>query len=198
MSKSFAAKVSQLERMRFMPVKVQEEIYSKTIIAAVTYLVTVWGTCPSALFNDIEKIHMRAAKIIHQIPSHSGKAETIMNLARWDSLDYIYKQKIPAIMHKFQCGTIPEATQDHFKKRLSHSRNGCSFNLPRIRKEVGRTSVIFRGKLLWNTLGLETRKSCSLQQFKKKLQGDNTLITSSSFGKDACLIKNEKDDFLYF
>ena len=69
-SKSFAAKVSQLKRMRFLPVKVQEEIYFKTIITAVAYALTVWGTYPLPLFNDLEKIHVRAAKIIHQIPSH--------------------------------------------------------------------------------------------------------------------------------
>ena len=183
--------------MRFLPVKVQEEIYFKTIIAAVTYAVTVWGTCPPALFNDLEKIHVRSAKIIHQIPSHTNKVET-MNVAKWDSLDYIYKRKILAIMHKFQYGTIPEAIQEHFKKRLSHSRDGCSFRLPRILKEVGRTSVIFRGTLLWNTLSLETRNSCSLQQFKNKTQRDRKLVTSLSFGKEACLIKNKKDDFHYF
>ena len=190
-SKSFAAKVSQLKRMRFLPVKVQEEIYFKTIIAAVTYAVTVWGTCPPALFNDLEKIHVRAAKIIHQIPSHSDKVET-MNVARWDSLDYIYKRKILAIMHKLQYKTIPEAIQDHFKKRLSHSRDGCSFNLPRIHKEIGRTSVIFRGTLLWNTVSLETRKTCSLQQFKNKIHRDKKLITSLSFGKETCLIRTKR------
>ena len=185
MTKSFAAKVSQLKQMRFLPVKVQEEIYFKTIIAAVTYAVTVWGTCPPALFNDLEKIHVRAAKIIHQIPSLSYKAETVY-VAKWDSLDYIYKRKILASMHKFQYGTIPEAIQDHFRKRLSYLRDGCSFNLPRICKEVGRTSVIFRGTLLWNTLSLETKKLCSLQQFKNKIQRDEKLITSLSFGKEAC------------
>ncbi len=134
-SKSFAAKVSQLKRMRFLPVKIQEEIYFKTVIAAVTYAVAVWGTCSPALFNDLEKIHERAAKIIHQIPSYTDNVET-MNMARWDSLDYIYKRKILAIMHKFQYETIPDAIQDHFKKTLFHSRDGCSFNLPRILKEV--------------------------------------------------------------
>ena len=74
-SKSFAAKVCQLKRMRFLPVKVQEEIHFKTIIAAVTYAITVWGTCSPALFEDLEKIHVRAAKIIHQIPSCTDKGE---------------------------------------------------------------------------------------------------------------------------
>ena len=54
-SKSFAAKVCQLKRMRFLPVKVQEEIYFKTIIAAVTYAITVWGTCSPALFEKFRK-----------------------------------------------------------------------------------------------------------------------------------------------
>ena len=40
-SKLFAAKVSQLKRIRFLPFKVQEEIYFTTVIAAVTYAVTV-------------------------------------------------------------------------------------------------------------------------------------------------------------
>ena len=146
-SKSLALKVSQLKRIRFLPVKVQEEIYFKTVIAAVTYSVTVWGTCPPALFNDFGKIHLRAARIIHQITSHSGKAQT-MHVARWDSLGYIYKQRILAIIRKFQYETIPEAIQDHFKKGLSHSRDGCSFNLPRIRKEAGCTLVTFKGTLL--------------------------------------------------
>ena len=90
---------------------------------------------------------MRAAKIIHKIPSHSDKVETV-NVARWDSLDYIYKREILAIMHKFQYETFPEAIQDHFKKRLYHSQDGCSFNLPRICKEMGHTAVIFRGTRL--------------------------------------------------
>ena len=42
------------------------------------------------------------------------------------------------------------------------------------------------------------KKICSLQQFKNKIQRDKKLITSLSFGKEACLIKNKKDDFFHF
>ena len=189
--------VCQLKRMRFLPVKVQEEIYFKTVIAAVMYAITVWGTCPPALFEDLEKIHVRAAKIIHQIPSYTDKGKT-MNTVRWDSLDYTYKRKILAVMHKFQNKTIPEAFHDHFKDRLSHSRDGCSLKIPRILRKIGRTSVIYRGTFLWSTVSLETRNSCSLQQFKNKIQRDRKLITLLSFRKEACLIRNKKEDFEYF
>ena len=101
-------------------------------------------------------------------------------------------------MHKSQYKTIPEAIHDHFKNRLSHSRDGCSLKIPRILKEIGRTSVIYRGTLLWNTVSLETRNSGSLQQFKNKIQMDRKLVTSLSFRKEACLIRNKKEDFEYF
>ena len=35
-------------------------------------------------------------------------------------------------MHKFQYKSIPEAIYDHFKTRLSHSRDGSSLKIPRI------------------------------------------------------------------
>ena len=111
---------------------------------------------------------------------------------------YTYKRKILAVMHKFQNKTIPEAFHDHFKDRLSHSRDGCSLKIPRILRKIGRTSVIYRGTFLWSTVSLETRNSCSLQQFKNKIQRDRKLITLLSFRKEACLIRNKKEDFEYF
>ena len=47
--KSFRAKVSQLKRMSYLPIEVQEGIYFKTIISAVTYGFLTWGTCSQVL-----------------------------------------------------------------------------------------------------------------------------------------------------
>ena len=66
--KSYSAKVGQLKRMAYLPINVQEEIYFKTIIAAVTYSMTVWWTCSPAHTEDLERIHVRAARIIHRLP----------------------------------------------------------------------------------------------------------------------------------
>ena len=68
LSKSYKAKVSQLRSMSYLPVKVKEEIYFKTIISSVTYGMAVWGTSSPALMTEIEKPHVRAARLIHNLP----------------------------------------------------------------------------------------------------------------------------------
>ena len=68
--KSFTAKVGQLRRISYLPIKVKEEIYFKTMILTVTYGIIVWGTCSPSLMKDIERTHVRAVKTIHCLPKH--------------------------------------------------------------------------------------------------------------------------------
>ena len=69
-TKSFGTNVGQLRRMSYLPIKVKEEIYFKTIISTVTYGIIVWGTCSPSLIRDIERIHARTANIIHCLSKH--------------------------------------------------------------------------------------------------------------------------------
>ena len=98
-TKVFCAKVGQLRRMSYLSVNVQEETYFKNIIATVTYGLSVWGTCSPSLMSDIEKIHQRAAGIIHKIPKSIPDNE-VLHTVNWDEIDYIYKRKIIVLMHK--------------------------------------------------------------------------------------------------
>ena len=86
MTKVFCTKVGQLRRMSYLPVNVQEEIYFKNIITAVTYGLSVWGTCSPSLMSDIEKIHQRAARIIHKIPKSIPDNE-VLHTVNWDEID---------------------------------------------------------------------------------------------------------------
>ena len=63
--KHFSQKVGALTCMRQLPPKVLEEIYFKSIIAAVIYGIVVWGNCSSAILNSLNPIHERAARLIH-------------------------------------------------------------------------------------------------------------------------------------
>ena len=51
--KMFSKKVGALKRMRYLPKKVLEELYYKTVIPGVTYCIAVWGNCSTSLFQDI-------------------------------------------------------------------------------------------------------------------------------------------------
>ena len=138
---------------------------------------------------------MRAVQITHRIPSVTDKMES-MRVVKWDGLGYICKHKILIVMYKFQHSMIANAIYDQFKDRLFQSRDGCSFNHPRVHREIGRTSITYRGTLLWNALSIESRNSVCLQQFKKMIQNEKTTIKSQSIEKEVCMIKNKKKEFL--
>ena len=87
--KSYSAKVEQLKRIAYLPIHVQEEIYFKIIIAAVPYGITVWWTGSPVHTEDLERIHVRAARVIHRLPRDTPD-DKILRLAKWGRLDYIY------------------------------------------------------------------------------------------------------------
>ncbi len=183
--------------MSFLPVNVEEEIYFKNIIAAVTYGLTVWGTCTPSQMKDIEKIHLRAARIIYTIPKTTPENEVLL-AANWDEIDYIYKRKILVLMHKAFYNSLLETLEMHFKPLRTRSRDSHKFEIPTCSKEIGRVSIRYRGPLLWNNLPLELRKVDNLDTFKTSIKREKKLIKSISFLKKASAIRSKHPDFIYF
>ena len=128
-TKSFSAKVGQLRRMSNLPIKVKEEIYFKTIISTVTNGIIVWGTCSPSLMKDIERIHARAAKIIHLLPKHISD-EDALEAAKWDKIEYIYKRKALSKMHQIFYSKCPEVLRSHFTHDNKRDKERKRFTIP--------------------------------------------------------------------
>ena len=81
---SMTKKVKLLHRFKSLPSQILEPIYFKGILPSVTYGISVWGNCSEAKLDGLEKIHLRAAKLIfkQQIPPS------------WKSLSYFYKKRL--------------------------------------------------------------------------------------------------------
>lgn len=62
-----------------------------------TYGIAVWGSC-SASFNDIERIHIRAARLIHKVPKDICNGE-VLNHVGWNTLKYMYTKRILTVTH---------------------------------------------------------------------------------------------------
>ena len=56
---------THLKRLKVLPKKVLEAIYIWSIVPSATYGILVWGPCSPALLHNVERIHLRAAKIIY-------------------------------------------------------------------------------------------------------------------------------------
>jgi hypothetical protein len=197
LSKSYKAKVSQLRRMSYLPVKVKEEIYFRTIISSVTYGMAVWGTSSPALMTEIEKTHVRAARLIHNLPRNLSNENVLANVS-WDPLDYIYKRKLLTLVHKSYHGDDRQEIKSYVTKNVNRYAKNDSLVIPRAKSEKGRTSFSYRGPLLWNNLKPETRAIRNLSLFKRKLKDNKKTILSVSFNKEASQISSKSEDYLYF
>ena len=196
-TKSVSAKVGQLRRMSYLPIKVKEEIYFKTIISTVTYGITVWGTCSPSLMKDIKRIHARAAKIIHRLPKHISD-EDALEAAKWDKIEYIYKRKVLSKMHQIFYGKCPEVLISHFIQDNNRDEERKRFTIPRCTKEIGQTSIKYRGSLLWNSLPLNIRSIQNFHTFKNSHKRAKKSIKSVSFLKEASMITFKRTDYIYF
>ena len=195
-AKSYRAKMSQFRRMTYLPIATEEEIYFKTVIAAVTYGIVVWGTCSQVLMSQLERIHARAAKLIHKLPKNISDEKALLN-ANWDSLDYIYKRRMLTIMHKVCHDDCPEDFKQLFDKSCGRYARNNSLVVPRVPTEQGRMSARVRGPNLWNQLPETLRSSHNQETFKRNIKMAKAAIKTSSFQKEASLTTFKQQDFIY-
>ena len=63
--KFFSQKLNLLRSLYFLPITARADFYFKVFLPSVTYGLVVWGSCGKSLFDELEKIHVRAARIIY-------------------------------------------------------------------------------------------------------------------------------------
>ena len=132
--KSYGAKLFQIKKMKYLLKNVLVEIYYTSIIANVTYCITVWGTCSPPLFEVLEHIHVRAAKLIYNIKDEKLTDEQILQKVGWRKLEYIYKRRILSVMHDIYYNEAPSALTDMFSKgNNSTTKQRLNFQIKRPR-----------------------------------------------------------------
>ena len=150
--KTFSQKVKYLKRLRVLPKKVLEAIYFRSIVPSATYGILVWGTCSPALLHNVERIHLRAAKIIYSLADVN--LETLKYIS-WQPLMNVYKLKLTSLMYSVYHGLAPKSICDLFHKtepRRYLLRRAEGFNVPKYNYSIGRTSLSYRGPTAWNIL----------------------------------------------
>lgn len=190
--KLFSQKVGALKRMRQLPPKVLEEIYFKSIIPAVIYCILVWGNCSSALLNSLNPIHDRAARLIHD--------QDDLQSLNWLPLSYFYKRRLLLFMFDVIKHNVPDDLASLFtlKSGSRLSRRGSQFVIPRVKYEIGKQSIQYRGPTIWTFLNrlININESISKDKFKQILRRFSKDINNFSFR--APMIAYKHDHYVYF
>ena len=153
---------------------------------------------PQHCHINVERIHLRAAKIIHSLADVN--METLKYI-RWQPLMNAHKLKLTSLMYSVYHGLAPKSICDLFHKtvpRRYHSRRAEGFNVPKYNYSIGRTSLSYRGPTVWNILPESYKLIDSYASFKQKIKKDLVLLNKLSFDKESCLSINKNEDFYYF
>ena len=148
-----------LKRTKFLPKPILETIYYKTITPSVLHGVVVWGSCSSALIDDIDQIHLRATRIIYSLPQNIH-GDDIMNAPNWNSTCIYYIKRLLVIIYNIYHGNSIEPLNDLTVKAETtyNFRKPLNVEVQRPRTEVGRSSFKDKAALSWLLLRKNSRK----------------------------------------
>ena len=115
-----------------------------------TYAFILWGSCGKTLFNELERIQVRAAKIIYGLDWYTPSDEVLAH-ANWFSLYHLYKLRLLMLAHKCFYGTAPVSIQKYFKKYTFkyNLRRKLTFEVPLSKTDLRRKMFLLQiNKLL--------------------------------------------------
>ena len=135
-AKKLRKKLGALRRMPRLPPNVLEEIYFKTVVSGISYCIPVWGGCTAPLFNKLEEIHTKAARLIHDLPRNRDNTH-VLQKANWLPLSYMYKKAILKHVHQafYQSGPAQITELFSVKATKYDSRRSKQLVLDRPKKE---------------------------------------------------------------
>ena len=168
--KSFTQKLNLLKSLYFLPIKAREDFYFKVIIPSVTYGLMIWSSYGKILMDEVEKIHVRAAKVIHQL-DWSTPSDQVLTKANWNTIRDRNSKRLLCFAYKCYYGCVPEQLQSFVRKKnyTYDFRRKLSLALPMPKSGYVRNSIPYRAANLWNSLTNEYRALNNIVRFKKML-----------------------------
>lgn len=108
-------KLNLLKSLYFLPTTERIQFYNKVILPSITYGLLIWGSCGKTLFDELERIHARAAKIIHSLELQTPK-EVVLRETNWKILTELHSQRLLFFVFHSYHGYYPESLEAMFIK----------------------------------------------------------------------------------
>jgi hypothetical protein len=196
---TYNKKLAVLKRIKFLPKSVLETVYFRTVIPSVLYSIAVWGSCSPALMEKVERIHLRAARLIHNLP-RDATVDSMKKLKGWSPISYYYTKRILSITYKSYYGLNNEhlnnlITKNDHKYNL---RKTLNITVTRPKTEMGRLTFKHRAAIAWNHLPDNIKKAPTIASFMNELKKNKKILTEISFTKESSMIANKDSDYIYF
>ena len=172
-----------LYRLKHFPKNILIMLYHSLIQSHVNYCNIVWANV-----NDyfMAKLFILQKKVIRIICNVTFNAHTLpifihLNLLNWHDIN-----KLNIAIFMFLCfkGLLPPYISSKFDLNCHihnyNTRNAKNFHLPKIRTNVSRNSIFYKGPVVWNSIHNSIKDKPTLNSFKSSYKSYLISLYSSS------------------
>ena len=167
LSKRISQKNHQLSKIKhFLNAKARSQFFHAYIQSVIDYASTLYDSSNPHTMKPLLRMHKRAVKLV------LGKSSTLRPVD-YSSLDilplrdkFLYNKGIT--MYKIMNGLFPPSISAKFRKNQSRFTDNICIPKPRI--DLFKTSLIYSGSCLWNSLPKLIKNKPSLNSFKLALK----------------------------
>lgn len=195
---AFSNKLKNLYKMNTLDKYTLRTIYNSGILPSVIYGILIWGNCADHLLDDIEKIHIKAARFIERIKKKVKDCEVLAQ-AKWKPLAFYYKKHLTCKTYKIYNDLTSPLLKDFINKstKTKRTRNECKIDQPAFNYVGYKRSFAYRASTSWNLLPLCVREKKSLATFKKALL-ESKVIPKINFGYNSTSRARDPENYLYY
>jgi hypothetical protein len=168
---SFSQKLNLLKSLYFLPIQAKLDFYFKVVLPSITYGILIWGSCGKTMFNELERIHVRAAKVIFGLDWYTSGIDVLAKV-KWFTLNTMYKQQLLYLAYKNYYNLLPATLQSLFIKTSHHYglRNKITYVVPKPNTDYLKKSISYQAVTLWNSVDKELKSTETLARFKKSVK----------------------------
>ena len=165
--RDFKIKLKNLYKMRYLDQLHLKEIYFKAILPPIFYCMAIWSGCSNSLLNNVNSIHIKAARFIQRIKKGIPDSEVLLH-ANWHSIEWYCKRRVVTITHKLFNETDPNKDIIVKKPITRNLRNNLQIVKDKFKYMKYKRSFNYRCATLWNKLP-DNLKQLNLSEFKSNI-----------------------------
>ena len=170
-NKKIASGIGAIKKIRyFVSTPSLNCIYNALIPSQFDYCNIVWGNCGKTLFDRLQKLQNRAARVL-TFSRYDADANRLFRQLNWKDLSTQFQIQKALMVYKSLNDLVPGYLSSKFVKRyetrysLRDSVNKVIVPFPRT--NFMKNSFSYSGAVLWNSLPCDMREGKSYSQFKR-------------------------------
>lgn len=172
-------KLGLLKKLKFtLGIDKLSKLYITFVRPILEYASVVWDGCSSAEIEKLEKVQLRAARIVTGLPILASR-ESLYFETGWASLSKRREIAKLTIMYKIHYNLVPQYLSDIaniYRKDNScystHYEDNCI--PPRVKYDTYTKSFIPDAIGKWNSLNSDIKKSTSIRQFQRSISNNSS------------------------